>query len=124
MKHLLHRDPTKRFQTVEEMSESLAKVCGLGKVKVATMAEDRVQYALKPMDQDALDELPDEMPNPGMNAKTALLAGIIVGVTLMVGLVGFLAWREKQAADEAEKAVPAVVEDGKKPPAGSGSGPR
>jgi hypothetical protein len=45
-----------------------------------------------------------------MNAKTALLAGIIVGVTLMVGLVGFLAWREKQASDEAEKAVPAAVD--------------
>src|SRR3954464_6715099 len=36
------RDPTKRFQTVEEMSESLAKVCGLGKVVVATKGEDRV----------------------------------------------------------------------------------
>ncbi len=104
------RDPTKRFQSVEEMSESLAKVCGLGKVTVATMAEDRVHYALnKPADQDALDALPDEMPSPGMNAKTALLAGIIVGVTLMVGLAGFLAWREKQAADDAERAVPAVI---------------
>ena len=44
-----------------------------------------------------------------MNAKTALLAGIIVGVCLMVGLVGFLAWREKQAAEEADKTPPAVV---------------
>ena len=31
-----------------------------------------------------------------MNAKTALLTGIIVGVSLMVLLVGFLAWRENQ----------------------------
>jgi eukaryotic-like serine/threonine-protein kinase len=109
------RDPTKRFQTVEEMSESLAKVCGLGKVTVATQNEDRVQYALKPADQDALDALPDELPSPGMNAKTALLAGIIVGVTLMVGLVGFLAWREKQQAEEAERPVPAVVDAGPAP---------
>ncbi len=70
----------------------------------------RVQYALKPADQDALDALPDEMPSPGMNAKTALLAGIIVGVTLMVGLVGFLAWREKQQADEADRPAPAAVD--------------
>jgi serine/threonine protein kinase len=105
------RDPAKRFQTVEEMSEALVKVCGLGKVKVATKAEDRVQYALKPADQETLDALDEELPNPGMNAKTALLAGIIVGVTLMVGLVGFLAWREKQAADEADiKPVPAAVD--------------
>ena len=59
-----------------------------------------------------------------MNAKTALLAGIIVGVTLMVGLVGFLAWREKQAADEAEVPVPAVVEDAKAPRSPPGPGPR
>ena len=105
------RDPAKRFQTVEEMSEALIKVCGLGKIQVATKAEDRVQYALRPADQETLDALDEELPNPGMNAKTALLAGIIVGVTLMVGLVGFLAWREKQAADEADlKPVPAAVD--------------
>jgi serine/threonine-protein kinase len=103
------RDPTKRFQSVDEMSEALAKVCGLGKVTVATKSEDRVQYALMPANQEALDALPDEMPSPGMNAKTALLAGIIVGVTLMVGLVGFLAWREKQQAEEADKPVPAAA---------------
>jgi serine/threonine protein kinase len=107
-----HREPAKRFQTVEEMSESLAKVCGLGAVKVATMTEDRVQYAMRVADPSALDALPDEMPSPGMNARTALLAGIIVGVCLMVGLVGFLAWREQQAAEDADKApapVPALV---------------
>jgi len=104
-----HRETAKRFQSVEEMSESLAKVCGLGVVKVATKSEDRVQYALKAADPTALEELADEMPTGGMNAKTALLAGIIVGVCLMVGLVGFLAWREKQAAEDAEKAIPAVV---------------
>ncbi len=104
------RDPTKRFQSVDEMSEALAKVCGMGKVTVATKSEDRVQYALRPVDQDALDALPDEMPSPGMNPKTALLAGIIVGVTLMVGLVGFLAWREKQQAEEADRPVPAAVD--------------
>jgi eukaryotic-like serine/threonine-protein kinase len=104
------RDPTKRFQTVEEMSDSLVNVCGVGIVKVATMAEDRVQYALRPADQDALDALPDEMPSPGMNAKTALLAGIIVGVTLMVAVLGFIAWREKQAAEEGEIPAPATVD--------------
>jgi serine/threonine-protein kinase len=104
-----HREPAKRFQTVEEMSESLAKVCGLGAVKVATLSEDRVQYTLNVSDPSAIDDLPDEMPSPGMNARTALLAGIIVGVCLMVGLVGFLAWREKQAAEDAEKAPPAAL---------------
>ena len=110
-----HRETAKRFQTVEEMSEALVKVCGLGVVKVATKSEDRVQYALKAADPSALEDLANDMPPPGMNAKTALLAGIIVGVCLMVGLVGFLAWREKQVAEEAEKAPPAAVVPSAKP---------
>ena len=110
-----HRETAKRFQTVEEMSEALVKVCGLGAVKVATKSEDRVQYALKVPDPTALEDLANDLPPPGMNAKTALLAGIIVGVCLMVGLVGFLAWREKQAAEEAEKTPPAVVVPSAKP---------
>lgn len=119
-----HREPAKRFQTVEEMSESLAKVCGLGAVKVATKSEDRVQYAMKAADPSAIDDLPDEMPSPGMNAKTALLAGIIVGVCLMVGLVGFLAWRERQAADDAEKQAPALVAPAPNAPNAPKSAPR
>jgi serine/threonine-protein kinase len=110
-----HRETAKRFQTVEEMSEALVKVCGLGAVKVATKSEDRVQYALKAADPSALEDLANDLPAPGMNAKTALFAGIIVGVCLMVGLVGFLAWREKQAAEDAEKAPPAVVVPSAKP---------
>jgi serine/threonine-protein kinase len=91
-----NREPAKRFQSVEEMSEQLAKVCGLGAVKVATHAEDRVQYTLKKASEEELAELAEDMPTGGMNAKTAFLAGIILAVTLMVGLVGFLAWRQKQ----------------------------
>jgi serine/threonine-protein kinase len=91
-----HREPPKRFQSVDELAQQLIKVCGLGAVQVATLAEDRVQYALKPASQEALDEL-DDLPSGGMNAKTALLAGIIVGVSLMVALLGFLAWRANQS---------------------------
>src|SRR5262245_22452765 len=52
-----HREAQKRFQSVAEMSEQLIKVCGLGAVQVATKAEDRVQYALKPVSEEALAEL-------------------------------------------------------------------
>ena len=100
------RDPTKRFQSVEEMAESLAKVAGLGGVKVATQHEDRVQYAMRPLSQDALDALPDEMPRPGMNAKTAFMAGILVCLTLVVAIIVFFAWREKQADDAATPPAP------------------
>jgi eukaryotic-like serine/threonine-protein kinase len=100
-----NREAAKRFQSVEELSEQLIKVCGLGAVQVATLAEDRVQYSLKRASQEEIDEL-DDLPSGGMNAKTALLTGIIVGVSLMVALLGFLAWRANQD-DGAAPAPPA-----------------
>jgi serine/threonine-protein kinase len=103
-----HRDAAKRFQSAEELAEQLLKVCGLGAVRVATASEDRIQYALKPASPEAIAEL-DDLPSPGMNAKTALLAGIVVGVSLMVLLIGFLAWRESQSSDDP---APPVVEAG------------
>ncbi len=107
-----NRDRTKRFQTVEEFSESLLRVCGASAdgAETATMAEDRVKYELKPkMRPEDLEALAREPP-PGMSAKGALLAGIIVGVALMVGALGFFAWRDQQAAGGAGSSnpVPAV----------------
>lgn len=98
-----HREPAKRFQTVEEMAEQLCRVCGLGPVTVATHAEDRVQYALKKANPVDLEQLAREAPREGMNAKTALLAGVVVGVTVMVGVVGLLAWRDKEQSEQAER---------------------
>jgi serine/threonine-protein kinase len=106
-----HREAPKRFQSVTEMAEQLIKVCGLGAVRVATMDEDRVQYALKPASQEALDALDelDDMPSGGMNARTALLTGIIVGVSLMVLLIGFLAWRQNQGPNGPNGPAPSAL---------------
>jgi hypothetical protein len=30
-----------------------------------------------------------------MSPRTALLAGLVLGIAMMVGLLGFLAWRER-----------------------------
>lgn len=100
-----HREPAKRFQSIDELADQLIKVCGLGAVKVATLEEDRVQYQLKKADPEALEELED-LPSGGMNAKTALLAGIVVGISLMVALVAFLAWRESQQEEGPAPAPP------------------
>ena len=92
-----HRDATKRFQSAQEMADQLLKVCGVGSVRIQTLDEDRMQFALKPKDPEVRTSLvPEDLPNVGMNPKTALLAGIVVGVTLMVALLGFLAWRDNQ----------------------------
>jgi serine/threonine-protein kinase len=113
-----NRDPTCRFQSATELAETLANVCGLGRVQTATMSEDQVQYRLVPRQSDVnLDDL----PSGGMSPKTALLAGLVLGVTCMVGVAGALAWRE--AANDpdpsATPATPSAAVSAAKPDAGA-----
>jgi len=86
------RDPAKRFQTAEELAEALAGVCGLGRIRMATLDEDQVQYVIRPKADVSLSSLP---PPNSMSPRTALLAGLVLGIAMMVGLLGFLAWRER-----------------------------
>ncbi len=95
-----NRDATKRFQTADELSETLANVCGTGRVRTATMNEDQVHYQLKPSTPD-LAALAEEIEVPkSMSPKTALMAGLVLGVTMMVGVLGAIAWRDKQREQE------------------------
>jgi serine/threonine-protein kinase len=101
------RDAPKRFQTATELSDALAAVCGLSRVRVATLDEDQVQYVLRAQshaDIVAADELPDPK---AMSPKSALLAGLVLGIAMMIGLAGFLAWRDKMKADEEAAAASA-----------------
>lgn len=103
-----NRDRAGRFQTVEELAESLLRVCGADPsgVETATMSEDRVQYQLKAKHSAEELEALARQPHDGMSAKSALLAGIIVGVALMVGVLGFLAWK---TSDGPPAPAPAVA---------------
>jgi hypothetical protein len=104
-----NRDATKRFQTAEELSETLANVCGTGRVRTATMNEDQVQYQLKPSTPD-LAALAEEIEVPkSMSAKTALMAGLVLGITMMIGIVGAIAWRDKQREQDAINQQPSVT---------------
>jgi serine/threonine-protein kinase len=90
------RDPAKRFQTADELAQALAGVCGVGRIRIATLDEDQVQYVMRPRaDSAALDDLPDPKT---MSPRTALLAGLVLGIAMMVGLLGFLAWRDQASA--------------------------
>ena len=53
-----------------------------------------MQYAFRP---SAVQDLPidDSIPARAMSSKTALLTGLLVGVTTVFGIVGVLAWRAK-----------------------------
>jgi serine/threonine-protein kinase len=112
-----NRDPAKRFQTANELAETLAGVCGLGRIHIATHDEDRVRYQLGPGPIRDIS-LPPDMPTGTMSAKTALLAGLLLGVTLVVALVTFLAWRQQQNGDSPNvpQTPPTAVEPGRSQP--------
>jgi serine/threonine-protein kinase len=87
------RDPAKRFQTADELAQALAGVCGLGRIRMATLDEDQVQYVIRKTESSPdLVSLP---PPQSMSPRTALLAGLVLGIAMMIGLLGFLAWRER-----------------------------
>jgi eukaryotic-like serine/threonine-protein kinase len=103
-----NRDVSKRFQTAEEFAQSLNAVCGNERVKTATLNEDQVQYALRTPDAESLRQLEDlEVPEQ-MSPRTALMAGFVLAVALMVGFLGFLAWRDKQKVDDFQKHLPPI----------------
>jgi eukaryotic-like serine/threonine-protein kinase len=98
------RDPTRRFQTADELAQALAGVCGLGRIRMATLDEDQIQYVMRPkVESDGMESIP---PPAAMSPRTALLAGLVLGITMMVGLLGFLAWHERSTANGANGAPP------------------
>jgi serine/threonine-protein kinase len=87
------RDPAKRFQSAAELAQALAGVCGLGRIRMATLDEDQVQYVIRPNAASTPD-----LPSPNaLSPRTALLAGLVLGIAMMVGMLGFLAWRDHAA---------------------------
>ncbi|HTQ44171.1 MAG TPA: serine/threonine-protein kinase [Polyangiaceae bacterium] len=108
------RDPSKRFQTADELAQALAGVSGLGRLRVATLDEDQVQNVIRPKpDAMPLSSLP---PPNSMSPRTALLAGLVLGIAMMIGVLGFLAWRERTApGPNAPPPAPAPTESSPRP---------
>ncbi len=88
------RDPAQRFQSADELATALEGVCGVAASGVTTQTheEDRVQYKIAAIDPHLLEEIAAMEPK-GISARTALLAGLVIGVTLMFGTLGILAWQ-------------------------------
>jgi serine/threonine-protein kinase len=103
------RDPAKRFQSANELADSLANALGVGRVKSPSLDDDRVQYVLK-KSAVPLESIP--VPQSSMSPKTALLAGLVLGVTMMIGVAGALAWREREAADELDARAASALDGG------------
>jgi serine/threonine-protein kinase len=91
------RDASRRFQSAIELSEALELVCGVAgtqRARALSLDEAGVQYALRPAAPDAFPSDEIEVPS-SMSPRTALLAGLVLGVTVMIGIVGALAWRQR-----------------------------
>jgi serine/threonine protein kinase len=102
------RDPVRRFQTADELASALAGVCGIGRIRMATLDEDQIQYVMRPKtDADDMDSLP---PPATMSPRTALLAGLVLGIAMMVGLLGFFAWHEHGASPNQGPSAPAPTD--------------
>jgi serine/threonine-protein kinase len=108
-----NRDATKRFQTATELRESIELVCNVDPPRAPSLSidEPEVQYALRPRAPSAfeIDVGNDEdlqMPS-SMSPRTALLAGLVLGVAVMIGIVGAIAWRQQQLDAAANEAPPA-----------------
>ncbi len=88
------RDPSKRFQSADELAQALAGVCGLARLRIATLDEDQVQYVMRPRTDIRVSDVP---PPSSMSPRTALMAGLVLGIAMMIGVLGFLAWRQSAA---------------------------
>jgi serine/threonine-protein kinase len=100
------RDPARRFQSAEELAQALAGVCGVGRIRMATLDEDQIQYVMRaPPDPGSSPGL--TLPPPSMSPRSALLAGLVLGVAMMVGILGFMVWRERAQASQQAPITPA-----------------
>jgi serine/threonine protein kinase len=100
------RDPTRRFQSAEELAQALAGVCGAGRIRLATLDEDQIQYVMRPP-PEAHSSAGFTVPPPSMSARSALLAGLVLGVAMMVGILGFFVWHERSQASQQGPIAPA-----------------
>lgn len=95
------RKPDDRFGSAVEMSQALDRALGVGsQLRISDADTEQVQYALRPASAEAIAELEEvEVPN-SMSSKTALLAGLVLGVAVMIGLLGALAYKQKLDAEQ------------------------
>ncbi|WP_394833110.1 serine/threonine protein kinase [Pendulispora rubella] len=97
------REPHRRFQSAAEMSRALDQVCGMSAPAPVVVRDDQVQYALKPASPEALAALAELDEPRSMSPRTALLAGLVLGVAVMIGVAGFIAYRDKVASETQEQ---------------------
>jgi serine/threonine-protein kinase len=100
------RDPKQRFASVVELSDALVRLD-----EWARAQREQVLYEIRPMAPSMLDDGELEFQPSG---RGRLLAGLLVGASLMLGALGLYVFERTRAADEAVRqaiaSASAVVE--------------
>ena len=100
------RDPKRRFQTAAEAADALQRLDEWGQAQ-----RDRTAYEIRPLQPSSLDISIDDLPTPG---RAKMLAGVLVGASLMLGALGFYVLKRTKEADavlrETQASAAAIVE--------------
>ncbi len=100
------RDPKKRFTTVAELADALTRLD-----EWARAQREHVLYEIRPMAPSIVDGAELEIQPSG---RARAIAGMLIGASLMLGVLGFYVFRRTREADEmmrqAAASAAAVVE--------------
>jgi len=100
------RDSKRRFASVVELADALVRLD-----EWARAQREQVMYEIRPMAPSILD-MSDLEPRPSSRGR--LLAGLLVGASLMLGVLGLYVFKRTREADEAVRqataSAAAVVE--------------
>ena len=100
------RDPKRRFASVVELSDALIRLD-----EWARAQREQVTYQIRPMAPSVLDDAEVELQP---SSRGRLLAGLLVGASLMLGVLGLYTFKRTREADEvarrATASAAAVVE--------------
>lgn len=102
-----HREAKKRYQSARALADALSDATGQQNV-VFVKSDDHVARALPSQATVPSFNVQSLPPQGGLSPKMALLAGLVIGVTIMVGAVGIFALRQTLADEEAIRSLPAL----------------
>jgi serine/threonine-protein kinase len=105
------RDPKRRFTSVVELADALVRLD-----EWARAQREQVLYEIRPMAPSIVDTgvVDDSEFEPPPSSQGRLLAGLLVGASLMLGVLGLYVFKRTREADEAVRqataSAAAVVE--------------
>jgi len=89
------RNPDRRFATMRALSEALGQL-----ERLEAQGSPDLQYGLRPILPSVHDRV--SIPVPPTSSRTRMMAGVVLGASLTVGVLGVFVWRR---TDEANRAI-------------------